>query len=62
LLVSLVCGAGFVDSTRRIIQTRQKIQEEGGKIPGLRVVGEPESSVVAFASDDFDIYRYRFSV
>ena len=30
------------------------------KIPGLQVIGEPQMSLVAIKSDQFDIYRYSF--
>lgn len=48
--------AGYVESTRRIIQTREKIEKELRKIKGIYVLGEPEVSIVAFASRDFDVY------
>ena len=48
--------AGYLDATRRILETARRIREGIGAIPGLRVLGEP-LFVIAFASDEFDIYR-----
>ncbi|CAH3170637.1 unnamed protein product [Porites lobata] len=49
--------SGYVESTRKIITTRMKIEEGLRKIKGIYVLGKPEVSVVAFASNDFDIYQ-----
>ncbi|XP_020612836.1 sphingosine-1-phosphate lyase 1-like [Orbicella faveolata] len=49
--------SGYVESTRKIIQTRMKIEAGLRKIKGIYVLGKPEVSVVAFGSKDFDIYR-----
>lgn len=49
--------AGYVNSTRKIIATRRKIEEGLRKIKGIYVLGKPEVSVVAFGSKDIDIYR-----
>ncbi|KAL9979255.1 hypothetical protein ACROYT_G016892 [Oculina patagonica] len=49
--------SGYVDSTRKIVQTRMKIEEGLRKVKGIYVLGKPEVSVVAFGSKDFDIYR-----
>jgi len=46
---------GYVDTTRRIIETAKYIEEGIRKIPGMYIVGAPEVSVVAFASDKFNI-------
>jgi len=47
---------GYLDATRRILETAATIKEGIRAIPGLRVLGDP-LWVVAFASDSFDIYR-----
>ncbi|PFX17489.1 Sphingosine-1-phosphate lyase 1 [Stylophora pistillata] len=49
--------AGYVESTRKIISTRKKIEDGLRKIKGVYVLGKPEVSVVAFASHDFDVYH-----
>lgn len=49
--------SGYVESTRKIIQTRMKIEAGLRKIKGIYVLGKPEVSVVAFGSKEFDIYR-----
>lgn len=48
---------GYVKSTKRIISTAREIAEGMASIPGLRVLGSPQVSVIAFASDAFDIYK-----
>ncbi|CAH1795552.1 unnamed protein product, partial [Owenia fusiformis] len=48
---------GYVDSTRKIIQTTRYITEKIRKINGLYVLGEPQVSVIAMGSLDFNIFR-----
>ena len=39
---------GYVDSTEKIIQTTKYIAQKLGTIKGIKVVGKPQVSVVAF--------------
>ena len=48
---------GYVESTTRIVKATYYIRDECNKIPGLKVMGNPMGSVIAIASDEFDIYR-----
>ena len=48
---------GYIEATRKIISTTQKIESGLRNIPGLFVMGKPELSVVAVGSKDFNIYR-----
>lgn len=48
---------GYIDATRKVISTARKIKTEIHKIKGVVVLGDPEVSVVALGSDDFDIFR-----
>ncbi|KAL6101487.1 sgpl1 [Pungitius sinensis] len=48
---------GYVNATKKIISTARRIQKEVNKIKGVFVFGEPEVSVVAIGSNDFDIFR-----
>ncbi|XP_063047447.1 sphingosine-1-phosphate lyase 1 [Engraulis encrasicolus] len=48
---------GYVETTKKVIQTARNIQEEMTKIDGIFVFGKPEVSVVAIGSDVFDIFR-----
>ncbi|CAL8257022.1 unnamed protein product [Lota lota] len=48
---------GYVDATRKIISTARTIKTQVRKIKGLFVFGDPEVSVVAIGSNDFDIFR-----
>ncbi|KAK3726980.1 hypothetical protein QZH41_014710 [Actinostola sp. cb2023] len=48
--------AGYVDCTKKVIQTRQKLQKGLQSIKELYIFGDPKVSIVAFGSNDFDIY------
>lgn len=48
---------GYVDATKKIIDTARFIKTELRKIKGLLVFGDPLVSVVAMGSDVFDIFR-----
>ena len=48
---------GYVESCREIVTASRFMAAEFAKIPGVKVLGKPLGSVVAFGSDDFDIYR-----
>ncbi|MCB9568397.1 MAG: aminotransferase class V-fold PLP-dependent enzyme [Myxococcales bacterium] len=47
---------GYLAATRAILETAATIREGIAAIPGLRVLGDP-LWVIAFASDELDIYR-----
>ena len=47
---------GYLDATKRILETAAKVKEGIGQIPELRVLGDP-LFVVAFASDSIDVYK-----
>ena len=47
---------GYVEATREIIETTRSITQAVRNVPGLKIVGVPEVSVVAFDSDKFNIY------
>jgi glutamate/tyrosine decarboxylase-like PLP-dependent enzyme len=47
---------GYLDATRKILETAAQLREGIAAIPGLRVLGDP-LWVIAFASDELDIYR-----
>jgi sphinganine-1-phosphate aldolase len=48
--------SGYLEATRAILATARTIREGIAGIDGLRVLGDP-LWVIAFASDDLDIYR-----
>ncbi|XP_077585134.1 sphingosine-1-phosphate lyase 1 isoform X1 [Stigmatopora nigra] len=48
---------GYVEATRKIITVARKIKTEVRKMEGVFVFGNPEISVVAIGSNDFDIFR-----
>ncbi|KAL4241054.1 Sphingosine-1-phosphate lyase 1 [Mactra antiquata] len=48
---------GYIESTKKIITTTRYIATELNKINGIHVIGEPEVSVVALASNEFNIFR-----
>eukprot|EP00095_Tigriopus_kingsejongensis_P001686 maker-scaffold1658_size31987-snap-gene-0.8 protein:Tk01686 transcript:maker-scaffold1658_size31987-snap-gene-0.8-mRNA-1 annotation:"sphingosine-1-phosphate lyase 1 isoform x1" len=47
---------GYVDCTRKIINTTRYIAAQLCKVKGVKLIGEPDVSVVALGSDDFNIY------
>lgn len=47
---------GYLAATRQILETARQIRDGIPKISGLRVLGDP-LWVIAFASDELDIYR-----
>lgn len=47
---------GYLDATRRILETAAEIRRGVAGIPGLRLLGDP-LWVIAFAADELDIYR-----
>jgi sphinganine-1-phosphate aldolase len=47
---------GYLDATKRILETAAKVKEGIRQIPELRVLGDP-LFVVAFASDSIDVYK-----
>jgi sphinganine-1-phosphate aldolase len=47
---------GYLEATRRILETAATVREGIGRIPGLTVIGDP-LWVIAFGSDTVDIYR-----
>ena len=47
---------GYMDATRRILETASQIKRGIAEIPDLHVMGDP-LWVIAFASDTLDIYR-----
>ncbi|XP_052007125.1 sphingosine-1-phosphate lyase 1 isoform X1 [Xyrauchen texanus] len=48
---------GYVEATKKIIETARKIKTGIHKVEGVFVFGDPEVSVVAIGSDVFDIFR-----
>lgn len=48
---------GYVNATRSIIESAQYIRRELHRIEGIRVLGDPQVSVIAFDSDKFNIYE-----
>ncbi|XP_019394190.1 PREDICTED: sphingosine-1-phosphate lyase 1 [Crocodylus porosus] len=48
---------GYVEATKKIINTARFIESELRKIDGILIFGNPEVSVISVGSDTFDIYR-----
>lgn len=48
---------GYVENARKIITTTRMIEQGLREIKGIKILGEPMISVIAIASDEFDIYR-----
>jgi len=47
---------GYIQATKEIVETTRRITEAIRHVPGLKIVGIPEVSVIAFDSDLFNIY------
>ena len=47
---------GYLDATKRILETAAQVKEGIRQIPELRVLGDP-LFVIAFASDSMDVYK-----
>jgi glutamate/tyrosine decarboxylase-like PLP-dependent enzyme len=47
---------GYLELGRATMEAAAKLREGIAAIPGLRVLGEPESSLVAFAGDGIDVF------
>lgn len=48
---------GYVEATKRIVDTARYIETELRKIKNIYIFGTPATSVVAIGSKDFDIFR-----
>ncbi|KAM6186150.1 sphingosine-1-phosphate lyase 1 [Rhynchocyon petersi] len=49
--------SGYVEATKQIIKTTRFLKAELENIKGIFVFGNPQLSVIALGSHDFDIYR-----
>ncbi|MEU6782435.1 aspartate aminotransferase family protein [Nonomuraea angiospora] len=47
---------GYLELGRATLEATVRLREGLARIPGLRVLGEPESSLVAFAGDGIDVF------
>lgn len=48
---------GYLESTRKIVETTKYIEQELRKMDGIFIFGTPVTSVIALGSKDFHIYR-----
>jgi len=48
---------GYLDITRKLMDTARKIELGVGDIEGLYVLGKPDMTVIAFASKEVNIYK-----
>lgn len=48
--------AGYLDIAERTLAATRRLLDGVAGIPGLRVLGQPQMSLIAFASDDFDVF------
>ena len=47
---------GYLDRARAVMQTRDQIKAGVAAIPGLKILSDPDLSVMAIASDELDVY------
>lgn len=48
---------GYIEATKKVMETQRYIESEINKIEGLNVMGKPDACAVAFDSREFNIYR-----
>ncbi|CAK9824876.1 Sphingosine-1-phosphate lyase [Anthophora retusa] len=48
---------GYLESTKKIIETTKYIEQRLRKLDGIFIFGTPATSVIAFGSKDFHIYK-----
>ncbi|MFN3742612.1 MAG: pyridoxal phosphate-dependent decarboxylase family protein [Anaerolineales bacterium] len=48
---------GYLEITARVMETTKYLQAGIRTLPGLKILGEPEMSVFAIASDELDVYE-----
>ncbi|XP_046738089.1 sphingosine-1-phosphate lyase [Diprion similis] len=48
---------GYVEATKRVIETTKYIEQELRKMDGIFIFGLPATSVIAIGSEEFHIYR-----
>ncbi len=55
-VLQFVGDAGYLDYATHLLAAKNAVVEGVGKIAGLRVMGEPEMSLVAFTSDEVSVF------
>jgi len=55
-VVNFLGDAGYIELARRTLEATRKLVAGIGSIPSLRVLGVPESSLIAIASDDVNVF------
>ena len=48
---------GYLQASRAIFETTEKVKQRISEIKGLRVLGNPQVCIIAFTSDDFHIFK-----
>ncbi|CAL9189413.1 unnamed protein product [Musa hybrid cultivar] len=48
---------GYLENTKQMMEVSKKIQKGIEEIPGLFIIGQPHMTVVAFGSNDIDIFE-----
>ena len=47
---------GYIEKAKGIVDVRQSVEREVRNIPGLKVFGDPKMSIVAFGSEELNIF------
>ncbi len=55
--LNFIGRSGYVQKTEQCMNTAKQIREAIGQMEGLKVLGQPDMSLMALASDQFDIYE-----
>ena len=48
---------GYLEITKAVMETVTRMKAGANAIPGLKVLSDPEMSIFALASDEFDVYQ-----
>lgn len=51
--------SGYVDATKKIIETQRYMKGKLAKVDGIYIIGDPLLSVIAVGSNVFNIFRLR---
>jgi len=55
--VNAIGDQGYLELARRMMEAMEKVKKGLGSIPELRILGRPEFSLVAFTSDEINVFE-----
>lgn len=51
---------GYVESVKKILTTQRYIKSQLSNVEGIYILGDPKMTVIAFGSNDFDIFKLKY--